>query len=196
MKPVFDESGLALTSGNLRCFYYDALTSEYMGWSEEYINVGVSMPGHSTDINPGDDVVGEVSVFTGNGWQKNKDLRGQTVYSTESVEASTIDYIGPVKSGYTSKVPSTPYDEWNGNTWVTDADAMHVAIVTAADLHKKSLLEAARMITSDWKAELELGIISDKDKMSLIAWLDYIKELKAVDTSKAPDINWPVQPAV
>ena len=28
MKPVFDESGLAITAGNIRCFYYDSLTFE------------------------------------------------------------------------------------------------------------------------------------------------------------------------
>ncbi|EJI3741613.1 tail fiber assembly protein, partial [Escherichia coli] len=42
--------------------------------------------------------------------------------------------------------------------------------------------------------ELQLGIISDEDKASLIAWVQYIKALKAVDTSKAPDIIWPELP--
>ncbi|MFL3493124.1 tail fiber assembly protein, partial [Citrobacter cronae] len=27
-------------------------------------------------------------------------------------------------------------------------------------------------------------------------WLDYLDELEAVDTSSAPDINWPVPPGV
>ncbi|STH05040.1 tail fiber assembly protein from lambdoid prophage [Escherichia coli] len=44
MKPVFDENGLATVPGDMRCFYYDAVTSEYTGWSDEYINTGVSMP--------------------------------------------------------------------------------------------------------------------------------------------------------
>lgn len=44
MKPVFDENGLATVPGDMRCFYYDAETSEYTGWSDEYINTGVSMP--------------------------------------------------------------------------------------------------------------------------------------------------------
>ena len=41
MKPVFDENGLATVPGDMRCFYYDAETSEYTGWSDEYINTGV-----------------------------------------------------------------------------------------------------------------------------------------------------------
>ncbi|HGF4179578.1 TPA: tail fiber assembly protein, partial [Escherichia coli] len=43
MKPEFDESGLAIAAGDIRCFYYDPLTFEYTGWSDEYIHVGVSM---------------------------------------------------------------------------------------------------------------------------------------------------------
>ncbi|EHP1875783.1 tail fiber assembly protein, partial [Escherichia coli] len=27
MKPVFDENGLATVTGDMRCFYYDAVTS-------------------------------------------------------------------------------------------------------------------------------------------------------------------------
>ncbi|MDY8053243.1 tail fiber assembly protein, partial [Escherichia coli] len=45
MKPVFDVNGLATEPGEIRCYYYDAVTSEYMGWSDEFINIGVSMPG-------------------------------------------------------------------------------------------------------------------------------------------------------
>ncbi len=47
----------------------------------------------------------------------------------------------------------------------------------------------AKNIISGWKAELSLEIISDEDKASLIGWLAYIKALKAVDTSKAQNIN-------
>ena len=31
MKPVFDENGLTTVPGDMRCFYYDAVTSEYSG---------------------------------------------------------------------------------------------------------------------------------------------------------------------
>ncbi|ENK2952939.1 tail fiber assembly protein, partial [Escherichia coli] len=64
MKPVFDENGLATVPGDMRCFYYDAETSEYTGWSDEYINTGVSMPACSTGIDPGEYIPGKVAVFT------------------------------------------------------------------------------------------------------------------------------------
>ncbi|KAB0554619.1 tail fiber assembly protein [Pantoea stewartii] len=195
MKPVFDENGLATEPGDIRCFYYDAVTSEYTGWSDEYINIGVSMPGDSTNKDPGDEVSGEVAVFTDGAWTQKEDHRGDTVYSTDTGEESTVDYIGPVKDGYTSLAPSGPYDKWDGEKWVTDTDAQHAADVEAANQHKQALLEQAAVVTSDWKTELTLGIISDEDKASLIEWMNYVKAVKAVDTSTAPDITWPPEPS-
>lgn len=195
MKPVFDENGLAKEAGEIRCYYYDAVTFEYMGWSDEYINIGVSMPGDSTDIDPGDEVAGKVAVFQNVGWVLNEDHRGETVYSTADASASTVDYIGPVKDGYTSAAPSGPYQKWDGKKWVTDTDAQHAADVKAADKQKAALLVEAQETISFWQTELQLDIISDEDKASLITWMQYIKEVQAVDTSKAPDITWPTPPA-
>ena len=195
MKPVFDENGLAKEAGEIRCYYYDAVTFEYMGWSDEYINIGVSMPGDSTDIDPGDEVAGKVAVFQNVGWVLNEDHRGETVYSTADASSSTVDYIGPVKDGYTSAAPSGPYQKWDGKKWVTDTDAQHAADVKAADKQKIALLVEAQETISFWQTELQLGIISDEDKASLIVWMQYIKTVQAVDTSKAPDITWPEKPA-
>ncbi|CAH5914577.1 Prophage tail fiber assembly protein TfaE [Enterobacter cloacae] len=195
MKPVFDENGLATEPGDIRCYYYDAVTFEYMGWSDEYINIGVSMPGDSTDIEPGDEVAGKVAIFQSGGWVLNEDHRGETVYSTADASASTVDYIGPIKDGYTSVTPSGPYQKWDGKKWVTDTDAQHAADVKAGDKQKAALLVEAQETISFWQTELQLGIISDEDKASLIAWMKYIKAVQAVDTSKAPDITWPVPPA-
>lgn len=194
MKPVFDENGLAIEPAYIRCYYYDAVTFEYMGWSDEYINIGVSLPGDSTDIEPGDEVAGKVAVFQSGGWVLNEDHRGETVYSTADASASTVDYIGPVKDGYTSVAPSGPYQKWDGKKWITDTDAQHAADVKAADKEKTALLVEAQETISFWQTELQLGIISEEDKASLIAWINYIKALQALDTSKAPDINWPLKP--
>jgi len=77
---------------------------------------------------------------------------------------------------------------------VIEKPLSHNEIVTQADLKKSSLLDEARSTISLWQTELQLGIISDDDKASLIAWMNYIKAVQAVDTSKAPDITWPEQP--
>ncbi|CAH6020928.1 Prophage tail fiber assembly protein TfaE [Citrobacter freundii] len=195
MRPVFDEKGLATEPGDIRCFYYDAVTSEYTGWSDEYINVGVSMPGHSTDKDPGDEVSGEVAVFTDGAWRQEEDHRGETVYSILDGSASIVDYLGAIAEGYTQLKPATRFDKWDGKQWVTDTGTQHVAAVAAANQQKQVLLDNAAEVTSDWKTELALGIISDEDKESLIQWMNYTKKVKAVDTSKAPDITWEKPPS-
>ncbi|MHC5593211.1 tail fiber assembly protein, partial [Escherichia coli] len=53
---------------------------------------------------------------------------------------------------------------------------------------------AANSKISLWQTELQLGIISDDDKAALIAWIGYIKSVKAIDTSTAPDVIWPELP--
>lgn len=193
MKPVF-ENGLAIEPGDIRCFYFDPVTFEYTGWSDEYINAGVSMPGNATDIVPGETVDGKVFLFTGTGWRQDDDHRGETVYSTADTSSSTVDYIGPVRKGYTTVAPSGPYQKWDSKKWVTDTDAQHAADVEDAEQMKTALLAKAHEKISLWQTELQLGIISDEDKESLIGWVQYIKAVQAIDTSPAPNINWPAKP--
>lgn len=194
MKPVFDEKGLATEAGEICCFYYDPMTMEYMGLSREYINVGVSMPGHSTDIDPGEKVLGKVPVFSNDAWVLIEDHRDEKVYAISDGSVSTVDYIGPIKDGYTSAAPTGKHQKWDGNKWVTDTDAQHAAEIAAAERERQGLLIQAAEVTSDWKTELALGIISDEDRSNLIEWMRYIREAKAVDISTAPYITWPAMP--
>ncbi len=138
MKPVFDENGLATVPGDMRCFYYNAVTYEYTGWSDEYINTGVSIPACSTGIDPGENIPGKVAVFTGKGWSHEEDHRNETVYSTENGAAVTVDYIGAIKDGYVTLSPLTPYDKWDGEKWVTDTEAQHSAAVEAAEAQRRT----------------------------------------------------------
>lgn len=197
MKPVFDVNGLATEPGEIRCYYYDAVTSEYMGWSDEYINIGVSMPGHSTNIDPGDELTGKVAIFANGSWSQEEDHRGEIVYSTTDGMPSTIDYIGPVYDGYTAIAPSGPYDKWDGEKWVTDTDAQHAADVKAADAEKQSKIELANefMNSKQWPGKAAMGRLNDVEKEQYNAWLDYLDALEAIDTSTAPDIVWPTAPA-
>lgn len=70
----------------------------------------------------------------------------------------------------------------------------HEQEVSKAENNRQSLLANANAITADWRTELALNIISDEDKSRLIEWMQYIKAVKAVDTSTAPNITWPDQP--
>lgn len=70
-----------------------------------------------------------------------------------------------------------------------------------AESARSALLTEANSITSDWRIELMLGSITQEDKIKLIAWLNYIKQLKAVDLNLVTDesslnsIKWPVKPS-
>lgn len=191
---IFDDAGHAVNAGYVKVYHFKN-GGEYCGWSDEYISVGLGLPGNSTLIAAGEPVNGQVWVFDGNQWFASEDHRGETVYSTTDGCAVVIDYIGPVAEGYVTKPPASEFDKWNGSEWVIDTDAQHAADVAAAEQTKQNLLAAARSTISIWQTELQLGSISEQDKSQLIAWLAYIKEVQAVDTSGAPDINWPAPPA-
>ncbi|ELO3239276.1 MULTISPECIES: tail fiber assembly protein [Enterobacteriaceae] len=79
--------------------------------------------------------------------------------------------------------------------WVDAPPPTHEEEVEAAEQHRQQLLLKADEVTADWRVELMLGDISEEDKEKLSAWMDYKKQVKAVDTSTAPDITWPTPPA-
>ena len=187
---------IATVEGDITVFNYDGETREYLSSSVEYLAVGVGLPANSCTDAPGESKedfaicrAADRSV-----WEYVADHRGEVVYSTETGEAVAITAPGDYSNGTTTLAPATPYDTWNGRKWVTDTEAQHTADVEAAEQKKAALLVEAQATISLWQTELQLGIISDEDKASLIAWMSYIKAVQAVDTSAAPDINWPEKP--
>lgn len=189
---------IATEAGDITVFNYDDETREYLSTSVEYLAVGVGIPASSCTDSPGEDKEGFAICRTADftAWEYVADHRGETVYSTETGKSVIISLPGDYLEGTTTQAPATPYDKWDGSAWVTDTEAQHVADVEAAEQKKAALLLKAQVTISLWQTELQLGIISDYDKASLISWLSYIKALQTVDTDAAPDINWPVSPAV
>ncbi|MCJ6648490.1 tail fiber assembly protein [Klebsiella pneumoniae] len=187
---------IATVAGDITVFNYDGETREYLSTSVEYLAVGVGLPANSCTDAPGEAKTGSAICRTADftAWEYIADHRGETVYSTETGEEVSITAPGDYPENTTILAPATPYDTWNGSEWVTDTEAQHAADVEAADQQKTALLSEAQATISLWQTELQLGIISDEDKASLIAWMNYIKAVQAVDTSKAPDITWPDKP--
>lgn len=71
----------------------------------------------------------------------------------------------------------------------------HDQLVATAEARKASLLSDARAAISVWQTKLLMGRkLTDAESVSLNAWIDYIDTVAAIDTSTAPDINWPVPP--
>lgn len=77
--------------------------------------------------------------------------------------------------------------------WVDPPLPTHEEAIASAEQKKSELLIAAQATIINWQSKLLLGVISDDEKTSLIAWLAYIDELNAVNTSEP---NWPAPPEV
>lgn len=194
---ILDENMIATSAGDITVYNYDGDTREFLSSTVEYLAIGVGLPANSCIDAPGESKEGFAICRTADftAWEYVADHRGETVYDTETGESEIVSLPGDYPEGTTTLKPATPYDTWNGSEWVTDTEAQHAAEVEAAEQQKAALLLEAQATISLWQTELQLGIISDEDKASLIAWMNYIKAVQAVDTSKAPDITWPTPPA-
>ena len=80
--------------------------------------------------------------------------------------------------------------------WVDIPPPTKEQLIASAESEKQTKLAHANALTADWRTELALGVISDEDKSRLILWMQYIRNVKAVDTSTAATttINWPQTP--
>ncbi|HGT6981928.1 TPA: tail fiber assembly protein [Escherichia coli] len=187
---------IATVSGDIAVFNYDGETREYLSSSVEYLVVGVGLPANSCPDAPGKAKAGSAICRTADftAWEYVADHRGETVYSTETGDAIMISAPGDYPDGTTTLAPATPYDTWNGSEWVTDNEAQHTADVKAAEQLKMELLTNAQSTISLWQTELQLGIINEDDKASLVKWLAYIKQLQSVDTNAAPNLSLPIHP--
>ncbi|WP_115724708.1 MULTISPECIES: tail fiber assembly protein [Enterobacteriaceae] len=187
---------IATEAGDITVFNYDGDTYEYLSSSVEYLAVGVGIPANSCTDAPGNKKEGFAIRRTADSssWEYVADHRGETVYRTKTGEAVLVSALGDYPANTTTLVPTTPYDTWSGNEWVTDTEAQHAANVATAEQLKSELLADAQSTISLWQTELQLSIISEDDKASLVSWLAYIKQLQAVDTSTAPNLTLPTPP--
>lgn len=195
-KAILNQYGMATKAGELSVYNFDAMTREYLCVTVEFLAPGVGIPASScTDAPPvAKDGYAVCRTASLDGWEYVADHRGETVYSTTTGQPVDIIAPGEYADGITTISPSTPYDQWNGSEWVTDEDARRKAQVRDAGQIKARLLSEAQSTISLWQTGLQLGIISDDDKASLMVWMVYIQVLNAVDTTTAPDIDWPPLP--
>ncbi|MBI0549206.1 tail fiber assembly protein [Pectobacterium parmentieri] len=82
------------------------------------------------------------------------------------------------------------------NEWIDDPQYKPTQedLILKAEFERLRLIDNAKAVMSGWMDDLQLGIIEENEKTSLADWREYIKNLKAIDTSVAPDIEWPSEP--
>ncbi|HAN8704343.1 TPA: tail fiber assembly protein [Escherichia coli] len=68
--------------------------------------------------------------------------------------------------------------------------------IAIANAHLEYLVDQANdyMNSKQWPGKAAMGRLKDTEKEQYNLWLDYLDALEAVDTSSAPDINWPLSP--
>ncbi|HED3853618.1 TPA: tail fiber assembly protein [Enterobacter soli] len=194
MADLFDKNGYATETQVVIVYSFDPVTGEFQQAYNVRVMAGTGIPGATTLTPPQAVKAGFSRVFSGGKWANVEDLRGTTVYSTEDASASIVNYLGKIATGYVTVAPSSQFDSWNGKKWVTDTAARQAFEVAQAEAQRVALLDNADKIMRDWRDELDLGSISDADRVKLVAWLDYKKQLKALDTTQSPPLIWPEEP--
>ncbi|EGP7083150.1 tail fiber assembly protein [Escherichia coli] len=194
---TMDENGLATEAGFITVYNYNRETREYISSSVEYLPFGVGVPANSCVDAPDSKRDGFAIRRNADstGWEYVADHRGETVYSTTTGKPVTVSQLGEYPEGTTTAAPSTPYDQWDGEKWVTDTEAQHSAAVEAAEAQRQSLIDAAMASISLIQLKLQAGRnLTQAETARLNAALDYIDAVTATDTSTAPDVIWPELP--
>ncbi|UAN39863.1 MULTISPECIES: tail fiber assembly protein [unclassified Enterobacter] len=81
-------------------------------------------------------------------------------------------------------------------SWADIPPPTHEELVASANAEKQKRIDQANdyMNSKQWPGKAAMGRLKDSEKEQYNAWLDYLDELEAVDTSTAPDIKWPDKP--
>ncbi len=176
--------------------YAMAGTNEFIGEGDAYIPPHTGLPANSTDIAPPDIPAGFVAVFNSDeaSWHLVEDHRGKTVYDVASGDALFISELGPLPENVTWLSPGGEFQKWNGTAWVKDAEAEKLFRIREAEETKNSLMQVASEHIAPLQDAVDLEIATEEETLLLEAWKKYRVLLNRVDTSTAPDIEWPEEP--
>lgn len=88
------------------------------------------------------------------------------------------------------------HDENNQPCWVDIPPPTHDELIEAAEADKLRRIDQANeyMNSKQWPGKAAIGRLKGEELEQYGLWLDYLDALDAVNTSSAPDINWPVPP--
>ena len=117
-------------------------------------------------------------------------------WPTDGVECDEDIFTEYTKEPPTGKVRiagKDGYPEWGELPALT-----HDEQVAAAERKRQILIEQANsnMNSKQWPGKAAIGRLKGEELAQYNLWLDYLDALELVDTSGAPDIEWPTPPAV
>lgn len=190
-------NALAIRAGWIAVYSADLQSQEFIGVNNEYLPLGVSLPANGYADSPVLPTEPDKAVRrndAGNAWEIVNDLRGKLAYSTETGQPEEVTTMGELPDTLTLLVPLTVYDQWNGSKWVTDKAAQQAAAVQEAEEKKTRLLNDATAKIAPLQDAVDTELTTDEEKEQLIAWKTYRVLLSRIDTSQAPEIQWPEPP--
>ena len=154
--------------------------------------VGTGLASNSTLEKPLKDKDGFVSVWNGSAWEYQENHLGKTIYSTETKESKTVDYVGEIQQGWTPLKP-IEFGEWNGSEWIDTRTAEEIAAYNRSLLQKLSKRQFAlylydhdmydqvmQAIEANPRFKIEYDSVSDIERLSptvasmtaLLGWTD------------------------
>lgn len=191
---ALNKNGLAKSAGTLTIYNFNAVSGEFAGSSDEFLAQGVGLPANACITAPPATEAGHVALYRDGSWLVVADHRGETVYSITDGTEVLIDKPGEYPADTTPLKPSTAWDKWDGEKWVTDPVKEKAASIKAAEERQATLISEANSVTQAWQTQLRLDMITDADKASLMAWMKYVQDVQAVNVQEAPAVTWPQKP--
>lgn len=190
---IWGSDGFAATSG-WSTVYRVSLSGEFTGADEELVVAGTGLSAGAYLDTPPSPVAGQAVVRTETGWELIDDHRGFVVYDKHTRLSSVIEQLGPISDSVTLIPPSSQFDVWDdiSNSWVVNKSLM----IAQADDRKAQLAAGAEQSIRPLERAKQLGIATTEELAALTEWERYSVLLMRVDTSKAPDIDWPTEPTV
>ncbi|MGC0987014.1 tail fiber assembly protein [Pantoea agglomerans] len=88
--------------------------------------------------------------------------------------------------------PDINYRYSDGVFTAPETDAENAALIASSRLAAET--DEANRVIAPLQDAVDIGIATDAEIARLAEWKRYRVELSRIDTSKAPDIEWPVRP--
>lgn len=196
-KAEFDTNGLATTRGWADVYICDPMTREYVRASLDNVPFGGSVVADAYLDKPELPTKSDLAIIRSvdeKSWLHVTDYRTKTAYSTETRQPTEINFIGDLPTTLTLLEPQTEFDVWNGKKWVTDIEAQKASFIAIADNEKAQHLQEANSTITYLQDSIDVGLDDDNYELKLKDWKKYRVLLNRIDTSTAPDIEWPVKP--
>lgn len=120
----------------------------------------------------------------------------------EASDSWPIKYIEVGEFVFTEFSASPPVGKIRGTgdngmpAWVDIPPPTQEELIAQAEREKQHRIDTANefMNAKQWPGKAAIGRLKGDELAQYNLWLDYLDALEAVDTSRAPDIKWPVPP--